>query len=287
MSEVSGEKQIVALIYGPDQPGLVAKVSNWIFEDGGNILHADLHRDLEAGIFFQRLEWLIPNENWEGKLQRFEYLVHEIGMNIQWYLMEDDPNVVLFVSKTDHCFHDLILRWRSGEYPGKVSAIISNHEILKDEAEKYEIPFHFIPVTKGKKEEAEKKQLEILNEYKADLAILARYMQILRADFIANAPCPIINIHHSFLPAFVGSKPYHQAFERGVKIIGATAHYVTEVLDAGPIIQQDVTRITHSNDISDIIRRGRDLERIVLSQAVRWHLEHRVLEYNGKTVVFD
>lgn len=280
-------KRVVALIYGDDQPGLVAKVSNWIFEDGGNIIHADLHRDLDAGIFFQRLEWSVPELNWQKKLQRFEYQVKEIGMMIKWHLMEDNPNIILFASQTDHCFHDLLLRWKAKEFPGNIAAIISNHRLLEEDAGKYGIPFYYVSLNKENKAVAELEQLEILRKYDTDLVILARYMQILSPSFIENAKCPIINIHHSFLPAFIGSKPYHQAYKRGVKIIGATAHYVTSELDAGPIIQQDVARITHRHSIKDIIRRGKDLEKMVLSQAVRWHLEHRVLQYNGKTVVFD
>ena len=281
------QKSVVALIHGKDRPGLVALVSNWIFEHGGNILHADLHRDLEAEIFFQRVEWETPVKNWDSELQAFEYRMHELGMHVKWHLVEDQPNVALFVSKIDHCFHDLILRWKSGEYPGKICCILSNHKNLEIEARKYQIPYYYVPVSQNTKEQAEAVQLEIIHKYHLDLIILARYMQVLSPKLIENANCPIINIHHSFLPAFVGAKPYHQAFERGVKIIGATAHYVTEKLDAGPIIQQDVARIHHRHMVRDIIRKGKDLEKMVLSQAVRWHLEHRVLSYHGKTVVFD
>ncbi len=284
---MEGEKRVVALLHGPDDKGLVAKVANWIYSHGGNILHADQHRDLEAEVFFQRVEWLHPVENWEIESKAFKAFVESLNMNAGIHLVNESPNIALFVSKTDHCFHDLVLRWRSSEYPGKIACVISNHNDLSEEAEHYGLPYYHLPVSKLNKSEAEGKQLAILEKYKIHLVILARYMQILSPEFVQNSPCSIINIHHSFLPAFVGAKPYHQAYQRGVKIIGASAHYVTEELDGGPIIQQDVARINHRHSVEDIIRRGKDLEKAVLSQAVRWHLEHRVLGYEGKTVVFD
>jgi formyltetrahydrofolate deformylase len=197
------------------------------------------------------------------------------------------PRVALFVSKFDHCFHDLVLRWKSGEYVCDLAAIVSNHLDLREIARGYGLAFHHIPVTAANKAEAEARQLELLQAEKIELVVLARYMQVLSGDFLERLGCPVINIHHSFLPAFAGGRPYQQAYVRGVKLIGATAHYATAVLDDGPIIQQDVVRVTHRHDVDDLVRKGRDLEKMVLAQAVRWHLENRVLVYGKKTVVFD
>jgi formyltetrahydrofolate deformylase len=278
---------LVALLHGPDQPGLVARVSGWIFEHGGNILHADQHRDMEAGVFFQRIEWVPPaRADTAAMVSEFEAFAHGLGMNPKVSRSDRRPRVVLFVSKFDHCFHDLVLRWKSGDYAADFVAVVSNHPDLAEAARGYGLPYHQIPVTTATKAEAEARQLALLAELGAELVIMARYMQVLSAEFLAKAP-PVINIHHSFLPAFAGGKPYHQAYERGVKLIGATAHYATAVLDDGPIIQQDVGRVTHRQDVADLIRLGRDLERMVLAQAVRVHLEHRVLVYGKRTVVFD
>ena len=197
------------------------------------------------------------------------------------------PKIALFVSKFDHCYHDLILRWKAGEFDGEISLIISNHEDLRVTSEHYGIPFHHIPVTKDSKSEAEAQQLALLRDHDIDLVVLARYMQVLTAEFLASFNKPVINIHHSFLPAFVGARPYHQAFRKGVKIIGATAHYVTADLDQGPIIHQGVASVTHRHSIAAFIQKGRDLEKMTLSQAVRWQLENRILVYENKTVVFD
>jgi formyltetrahydrofolate deformylase len=281
-------ESIVALLHGPDRPGLVARTAGWIFDEGGNILHADQHRDHEAGIFFQRIEWT-PPEGMDPALMaaRFAEFARMLGMESRTATGGVRPRVVLMVSKYDHCFHDLILRWKAGDFNGDIVAVISNHPNLEAASKGYELPYHFIPVTAATKPEAERRQVALLSELKADLVILARYMQVLSADFLRELGKPVINIHHSFLPAFAGGRPYHQAHARGVKLIGATAHYATEELDEGPIIHQDVTRVNHRHGVDDLARKGRDLERLVLAQAVRWHLENRVLVYGRKTVVFD
>lgn len=276
----------IALLHGPDQRGLVAKVAGWIFENGGNILHADQHRDMEAGIFFQRVEWA-PPDGTHADPAEFRKFASGLGMQARIASSSDHPKVAIFVSKFDHCFHDIILRWKSGDYSCDIVAIISNHTDLQATAQGYGIPFHHIPVTAATKAAAEAQQVALLKSLGVELVILARYMQVLSAEFLSSYGRPVINIHHSFLPAFAGGRPYHQAHERGVKLIGATAHYATAVLDDGPIIQQDVARVTHRHDVNDLVRKGRDLERMVLAQAVRWHLENRVLVYGNKTVVFD
>lgn len=278
---------LVALLHGPDQPGLVARVAGWIFERGGNILHADQHRDMEAGIFFQRVEWVPANGDASADTNAFQAFASSVGMSARVTSSARRPRVAVFVSKFDHCFHDLALRWKSGEYACDLVAIVSNHRDLEAAAAGYGLPYYFIPVAAATKAAGEAAQLELLRSLDVELVILARYMQVLSEDFLRKFGRPVINIHHSFLPAFAGGKPYHQAAQRGVKLIGATAHYATPVLDDGPIIQQDVTRVTHRHGVEDLIRKGRDLEKIVLAQAVRWHLESRVLVYGNKTVVFD
>ena len=278
---------LVALLHGPDQPGLVARVAGWIFERGGNILHADQHRDMEAGVFFQRVEWVPANGDASADTTAFNAFAASIGMAARVTSSARRPRVAIFVSKFDHCFHDLVLRWKSGEYACDLVAIVSNHHELEAAARGYGLPYHVIPVTAATKPAGEAAQLELLRSLDVELVVLARYMQVLSDDFLKKFGRPVINIHHTFLPAFAGGKPYHQAAERGVKLIGATAHYATAVLDDGPIIQQDVTRVTHRHGVEDLVRKGRDLEKIVLAQAVRWHLESRVLVYGNKTVVFD
>ena len=279
---------LVALLHGPDQPGLVAKTAGWIFARGGNILHADQHRDLEEGVFFQRIEWE-PSvaASVASEISAFHEFAGILGMKAQVGSTLQRLRVVLFVSKADHCFHDLVLRWRAGEFPCDIVAVVSNHTDLSEAAKGYGLPFHHIPVTAETKGGAERIQLDLLASLEADLVVLARYMQVISADFLDSLRRPVINIHHSFLPAFAGGKPYHQAHKRGVKLIGATAHYATRELDEGPIIQQDVARVTHRHSVEDLVRKGRDLEKMVLAQAVRSHLEHRVLVYGNKTVVFD
>jgi formyltetrahydrofolate deformylase len=278
---------LIALLHGPDQPGIVARVAGWIFERGGNILHADQHRDMEAGIFFQRVEWVPAAGKEDGDSAEFLAFATKLGMQARVVRSTSRPRIAVFVSKADHCFHDLALRWRAGEMAGDLAAVVSNHGDLADVARGYGLPFHHIPVASGNKPAAEARQLDLLRELKVEVAILARYMQVLSADFLARFGGPVINIHHSFLPAFAGGRPYHQAHERGVKLIGATAHYATPDLDEGPIIHQDVARVTHRHGVEDLVRKGRDLEKTVLAQAVRWHLDARVLVYGRKTVVFD
>lgn len=283
----SSHETLVALLHGPDQPGLVARVSGWIFENGGNIIHADQHRDMEEGVFFQRVEWSCVADGAKADAQRFLAFAEGLNMKATVASSAHRSRVAVMVSKSDHCFHELVLRWKAADFPCEIVAVISNHRDLEESAFGYGLPFHHIPVTRDTKAAAEQRQLEVLDECGADLVILARYMQILSASFLDNVGCPVINIHHSFLPAFAGGRPYHQAHTRGVKLIGATAHYVTAVLDDGPIIAQDVTRITHRHGVDQLVRKGRDLEKLVLAQAVRWHLENRVLVFGNKTVVFD
>lgn len=280
---------LVALLHGPDQPGLVARVSGWIFARGGNILHADQHRDRELGIFFQRVEWEpMGAAGVAGRdAEDFQAFAASLGMKVRVAVSTHRPRVAIFVSKADHCFHDLVLRWKTGEYGCDIVAVMGNHADLAAVTKGYGLPFHHVPVTAATKAEAEARQLALLKELGVELVVLARYMQVLSADFLQHSGAPVINIHHSFLPAFAGGRPYHQAHLRGVKLIGATAHYATADLDEGPIIHQDVARVTHRHGVEELIRKGRDLERLVLAQAVRWHLESRVLVYGNKTVVFD
>jgi formyltetrahydrofolate deformylase len=284
---MSSPPTLVALLHGPDQPGLVARVAGWIFERGGNILHADQHRDMESGIFFQRVEWQYDRTGSSADAVSFEAFAASIGMDAKLISSENRPRVVVFVSRADHCFHDLALRWRAGEFVGDLVGVVGNHADLESAARGYGLPFYHVPVSAETKSEAEGQQLELIRSLRADLVILARYMQVLSPGFLTSLARPVINIHHSFLPAFAGGRPYHQAHARGVKLIGATAHYATSELDEGPIIHQDVTRVTHRHDVADLIRLGRDLEKRVLAQAVRWHLDARVLAFRNKTVVFD
>ena len=283
------ERSIIALLYGPDQPGIVAKVAGWIHEHGGNVLHADQHLDRQENIFFQRVEWS-PEQSRDLRSESdafSSFATQELGMKVRIALSEDCPKIAIMVSKADHCFHDLILRVRSGEWNAKISGILSNHEAMRSASEGYGLDYLYLPVSKETKQEVEDQQLEWLKSQNIELVVLARYMQVLSSLFLDQVGCPVINIHHSFLPSFAGAKPYHQAYQRGVKLIGATAHYVTEDLDEGPIIEQDVTRVSHRHGPIDLIEKGRDLEKLVLSRAVRRHLQNRVLDYGNKTVVFD
>ena len=279
----------ILLISCPDQKGLNAAIADFIFRNNGNILHADEHQDEDLGLFLMRVEWdladfAIPMSDFA---QNFAPIAEKFGM--EWSLSSSSrrPNVALFVSKYDHCLADLLYRHRSGELACEIPLIISNHPDVQSLVDFYRIPLEVVPVTKENKSEAEKRELELLAPLKIDLIVLARYMQVLSPDFIRQYPHRIINIHHSFLPAFVGGKPHHQAYQRGVKLVGATSHYVTEVLDDGPIIEQDVVRISHRDTLEDLIQKGRDLEKVVLSRAVRWHIESRILLYGNKTVIFD
>jgi formyltetrahydrofolate deformylase len=279
----------VLLISCPDQKGLVATVSDFIFRHNGNIVHTDEHTDTELDRFLMRVEWNL--QGFDLTLQDFSRAFAPIAerFEMQWRVANcnERPRMAIFVSKYDHCLNDLLYRQQSGELACDIPLIVSNHEDCRRLADFYKIPFVEIPVTKDTKPQAEAKQLRLLREHRIDLLVLARYMQVLSSDFIRQYPSRIINIHHSFLPAFIGAKPYHQAFERGVKLIGATSHYVTEVLDDGPIIEQDVARISHRDALDDLLQKGRDLEKVVLSRGVRWHLENRVLLYGNKTVVFQ
>lgn len=280
---------LVALLHGPDQRGLVARAAGWIFERGGNILHADQHRDEDEGVFFQRIEWVPPAGSKPAAEEKafLAYAREELRMNAVVSDSARRPRVVLFVSKADHCFHDIVLRWRAGEFPCEIVGVVSNHRDLAVAARGYGLKFFHLPVTAATKLKTEARQLALLRRLGAVVVVLARYMQVLSGDFLAAFGKPVLNIHHSFLPAFAGGRPYHQAHERGVKLIGATAHYATAVLDDGPIIHQDVTRVTHRHSVEDLIHKGRDLEKLVLAQALRWHLENRVLVFGRKTVVFD
>jgi len=278
---------LVALLHGPDAPGLVARTSNWIYERGGNIVHADQHRDDRAGVFFQRIEWAPPEGQLERDAKAFPEFADLLGMQVKLARSDHRPRVALFVSKIPHCFLDFLLRWQIDELPCEIVGIVSNHETFREEAERRGLEFLHTPVTKDTKSTAEARQIEWLRERRTDLVVMARYMQVLSETFLQNCGCPVINIHHSFLPAFAGAKPYHQAHTRGVKLIGATAHYATPILDDGPIIHQAVAPVSHRHNVDDLVRLGRDLEKSVLAQAVRWHLQHRVLAYANKTVVFD
>ena len=288
----------VLLIDCPDQKGLVARVSSLLYRHGANILHADQHQDHELGLFFMRVEWGLGPA--DGSLSsaaekfdlaafeaEFATLARELGMRWQLTSGERRPRMALFCSQYLHCMADLLYRWRAGELECEIPVILSNHREVETLAAFYGVPFEHVPMIAEKRAEAEARQLELLSRHEIELVVLARYMQILSPGFIARYPAAIINVHHSFLPAFTGAKPYHAAHQRGVKLIGATSHYVTAVLDDGPIIEQDVARISHRDQVEDLVARGRDLERIVLSRAVRWHLDRRILCYGNKTVVFD
>jgi formyltetrahydrofolate deformylase len=280
----------VLLISCPDRKGLVATVSDFIYRHGGNILHTDEHTDADSAWFLMRVEF--DPSAFDIPLTALPQLFVPIAQkfDMEWRLAKpgERKKMVIMVSKYDHCLVDLLYRHKVGELNCDVPLIISNHPDNQPIADFYQIPFVVIPVSKDNKREAEQKQIALIHEHGADFTVLARYMQVLSNEFVAAFPHRIINIHHSFLPAFVGAKPYHQAFQRGVKLIGATSHYVTEVLDDGPIIEQDVVRISHRASVEDLIQKGRDLEKVVLSRAVRWHIDDRVLVYgNKKTVVFD
>jgi formyltetrahydrofolate deformylase len=277
------------LINCPDRKGLVATIADFLFKYDANILHADQHQDGENQLFLMRVEWdlqgfgIAPEEF----ARHFAPVAERFHMHWQLKLSAQRPKLAIFVSQYDHCLADLLYRHQSGELACDIPLIISNHPDTARLADFYQIPFHVIPVTKETKTHAEAQQFALLEHHGIDLIVLARYMQVLSADFVARYPQRIINIHHSFLPAFVGAKPYHRAFERGVKLIGATSHYVTADLDEGPIIEQDITRVSHRDQLEDLIQKGRDLEKVVLSRAVRWHVENRILLYANKTVIFD
>lgn len=286
------QESAVLLIDCPDQRGLVARISGLLYEQGGHILHVDQHRDEALGLFFMRVEWALDGKIGPGSdLVRFQAafapMARELGMHWSLFVSPMPVRMALFCSLQLHCIADLLERWHEGELRCEIPLIISNHRQVENMAGFYGVPFEHVPATVETRQAAEEKQLELLQMHKIELVVLARYMQILSSEFVAQFPSAIINVHHSFLPAFTGAKPYHAAHARGVKLIGATSHYVTEVMDDGPIIEQDVYRISHRDQVQDLIARGRDMERIVLSRAVRWHVERRILCYGNKTVVFD
>lgn len=277
------------LINCPDRKGLVAAIADFLYQHGANILHADQHQDAENNLFLMRVEWDLNGFGISTNdfAKHFTPIAQRFDMQWQLKLTQKRVRVAIMVSQYDHCLADLLHRHQSGELNCEIAMVISNHKDTERLAEFYGIPFHLIEVTKETKSEAETRQFALFDAHQIDLIVLARYMQILSPEFVKRYPQRIINIHHSFLPAFIGAKPYHRAFERGVKLIGATSHYVTEVLDEGPIIEQDIARISHRDQVEDLIQKGRDLERIVLSRAVRWHIENRILVYANKTVIFD
>lgn len=283
------KKSAILLLSCPDRKGVVARVSGFIFEHGGNILHADEHGDHDSKTFLMRVEF-DPSElsvSLGDFSSRFAPMAKELELDWRLALSDARPRMAILVSQYDHCLVDLLYRHQSGELRCEIPCIISNHQDSQRIADFYHIPFFLVPVEKENKTAAEQQILAMLQRHQVDFLVLARYMQILSEAFVNAYPQKIINIHHSFLPAFVGAKPYHQAFARGVKIIGATSHYVTSVLDDGPIIEQDVVRVSHRESLEDLIQKGRDLEKVVLSRAVRWHIENRVLLYGNKTVVFE
>jgi formyltetrahydrofolate deformylase len=279
----------ILLLKCPDRKGLDAAIADFIYWHGGDILHFEQHQAGQERFYLARVEWDLTG--FEFDLKDFPTWFKSIAdhFSIEWRITTSHyrPRVAIFVSKYDHCLVDLLYRQRIGELACEIPLMISNHPDAKRHADFYGIPYHIIPVTKENKAEAEEQEIELLKKDNIELIVLARYMQVLSADFIKRYPQQIINIHHSFLPAFVGAKPHHQAFERGVKLIGATAHYVTKVLDDGPIIEQGVTRITHRDGLEDLVEKGRDLEKMVLSRAVRWHIENRIMLYENKTVIFE
>lgn len=278
------------LLHCPDKPGILAEVTDFITVNKGNIIYLDQYVDHVENIFFMRIEWelksfLIPQEKIEDYFSTLYAQKYE--MNFKLYFSDMKPRMAVFVSKMSHCLFDLLARYTAGEWNVEIPLIISNHPDLQHVAERFGIPFYLFPITKETKNEQELREMELLAKHNIDFIVLARYMQVISEQMINAYPNRIINIHHSFLPAFVGAKPYHAAFERGVKIIGATSHYVTTELDAGPIIEQDVVRITHKDTVQELINKGKDLEKIVLSRAVQKHIEHKILAYKNKTVIFN
>ncbi|MCP3894871.1 formyltetrahydrofolate deformylase [Bacteroides sp.] len=278
------------LLHCPDKPGILAEVTDFITVNKGNIIYLDQYVDRVENIFFMRIEWelkdfLVPQEKVEDYFDTL--YAQKYDMSFRLYFSDVKPRMAIFVSKMSHCLFDMLARYTAGEWNVEIPLIISNHPDLQHVAERFGIPFHLFPITKETKEEQERKEMELLAQHNITFIVLARYMQVISEQMINAYPNKIINIHHSFLPAFVGAKPYHAAFERGVKIIGATSHYVTTELDAGPILEQDVVRITHKDSVGDLVNKGKDLEKIVLSRAVQKHIERKVLAYKNKTVIFN
>lgn len=280
----------VLRMHCPDQPGIIAVITEFINTNGGNILYLDQYVDRVKGVFYMRVEWDLENfQIPKEKLRDYFDTLYGKRYNMTYHLSftTHRQKMAIFVSKMSHCLYDLLSRYIAGEWDVEIPVIISNHPDLKIVGEQFNIPFEVIPVTRDNKEEMEQKEFEILDRYEVDFIVLARYMQVLSENFINRYPNHIINIHHSFLPAFIGAKPYHQAHERGVKLIGATSHYVTTELDAGPIIEQDTVRISHKDTVKELVKKGRDLEKIVLSRAVEKHIQRKILTFDNKTVVFS
>jgi formyltetrahydrofolate deformylase len=276
----------VLLLSCPDQPGLVRAVADFVLSAGGNIGHAEQHIDVESGVFFQRVEFDAPGLTAQRLASDFAPVAERFAMTVQARMSDDRPRVAVLASTQPHCLTDLLARWRSGELPAEIVAVVSNHPDHAALAAFHGVAFHHLPVAPGRRVEQETQLLSVLGEHRIELVVLARYMQILTPLVLDAYPSRIINIHHSFLPAFVGARPYHQAQRRGVKLIGATAHYATADLDEGPIIAQDVAPVSHRDSVADMVRKGRDLETVVLARAVRAHVEHRTLVYGNKTIVF-
>jgi formyltetrahydrofolate deformylase len=283
-------QKITILIHCKDQKSIIASVTNYIASIDGNIIYLDQHVDADENVFFMRLECEFNKQEWDLDATKKDFkarLADPFNMTWDMYQQTKKPKMALFVSKYDHCLYDILGRYCAGELQLEIPLIISNHEDLKPVAERFNIPFFHVPFTKENKEKGEMEQLELLKKFEINFIVLARYMQIITPTLISHYKNKIINIHHSFLPAFPGAKPYHSAFKRGVKIIGATSHYVTEELDEGPIIEQDISRVSHSHSIEDFIMKGRDLERMVLARAIKLHSERKTMIYNNKTVVFS
>ncbi|MBX3064171.1 MAG: formyltetrahydrofolate deformylase [Anaerolineae bacterium] len=276
------------LIDCPDRKGLVAGIANFLYSHNANILHADQHQDASLNLFLMRVEWDLEGFDLNDEQFREAFAPIAGQFNMRWRVQYSaaKTQVAIFVSKYDHCLVDLLYRYRSGEFNCEIPLVVSNHPDAREIVEFYGIPFHVIPVTAETKQTAEQQQIDLLQAHNVDLVVLARYMQVLSPTFVSAYAGKVINVHHSFLPAFIGAKPYHRAYDRGVKLIGATSHYVTEVLDEGPIIEQDVIRVSHRDSLEDFIATGRDLEKTVLSRAVRWHCDHRILVYGNKTAIF-
>ncbi len=285
----TSHKSAILLIHCADRKGLVAAVTSFLAEHDGNILYLDQHVDAEKSIFFMRIEWDLTNFNISKDAIRSEFgrrVGKQFGMDWELYFSDQVPNMAVFVSRLPHCLYDILARWQTGEWQVNIPLIVSNHDTLQPIAKKFGVDFHQTPISADTKAEVEQHQLQLLIDYNIDFIVLARYMQILTEQFVQAYPMKIINIHHSFLPAFPGARPYHSAYERGVKIIGATSHYVIPELDAGPIIEQDVVRVSHVHSVADLVRKGRDLEKLVLARAIWYHLQRKTLVYDNRTVIF-
>ena len=288
--ENEASRSAILLIHCPDKKGIVISITGFIYRNGGNILYLDQHVDTERQVFFMRIEWdlhdFVIDDEKIGEY--FDTLVaNRYEMNWRLHFSDEVPRMAVFVSRQAHCFHDILARYEAGEWQVEIPLIVSNHADMQTAAERQGIDYVHLPVTAENRKVQERRQLELLQQYRIDFIVLARYMQVLSDEFIESYPDRIINIHHSFLPAFPGARPYHSAHERGVKIIGATSHYATAELDAGPIIEQDVVRVSHEHSVDDMVRKGRDLEKVVLARAVWHHLHCNILVYENRTVVFE